>query len=231
MEHLTQQHAIDYISEKMEEDMLFSADLHLATCERCVGRVRALRLLRANLDKIWDSWSAASHAGAYIEAQIAQALSGAAEAAKSPALRDRMQSWLGKIQMKAETALGIVLDTSNRTADIVSEGLGAMSRPNSILSFQPVRVSVAGTGEKAPSSISVRADGPPWAQVNVNTLSRTVTVEFELRKEPWPLLLFMSKTRDRAPVIGELKKQNGYLFAEFRDVPDGEYVLLVEPLD
>lgn len=231
MKHLTQERALNYISGKMDEEMLFEVDQHLATCARCVDRVRALRMLRADFDTIWDSWTAKSHAEAHIRARIAAALSQAAETAESAELKERITSWLEKIQVKAEAALGVILDSSKRTVNIVYEGLGALFRPDSILQFQPVKVQTEGIGEKAPARISVRAEGPPWAKVNVDAAARSIAIEFDIQKEPWPLLLLLPESKDQKPILGILRKQNGYLFAEIKDVPDGEYVLLIGPLE
>ena len=193
MEHLTQEQALNYISGKMDEELCFGVDQHLATCTRCVERVRALRMLRASFDTIWDSWTAKSHAEVHTRARIHEALSQAARDTKSGELQNRIRSWLEKIEVKAEAALGVILDTSKRTANIVCDGLEGFCRPDSILQFQPVRVSTEGIGEKAPGRISVRAEGPPWAKVNVDAVAKTVTIECDVQKKPWPLLLLYPK--------------------------------------
>lgn len=231
MEHLTQEQALDYISGNMDEEMSFEVDRHLATCDRCVRRVRALRDIRYNFDAIWDSWTAQSHGEAHVRARIADALSEAATAAESDELRNRIESWIEKIQLKAEAALGVAIDTSKKTAKLVYQGLDDLCRPDPVLQFQPIRVSTEGIGEKAPARISVRAPGPPWAEIDVDAAARGVTVQFDLQKEPWPLLLLVPKSEDQKPIVGILKRKDDYLLAELRGVPDGEYVLLIQPLD
>jgi hypothetical protein len=230
MEHLTQGQALNYILQKMDEEMLFEVDQHLATCNRCVERVRALRTLQANFDVVWDSWTAKSHGEAYIRERLADALSQAAELVESGEYQNRIKSWFEKIQVKAEAALGIILDSSKRVAEIMYEELEGLSRPDSILQFQPVRLSTEGIGEKAPARISVRAAGPPWAQVEVDALTGNITIEFDDYKKPWPLIILLPKSREQKPIVEILRRQENYLFAEFKGIPDGEYLLLIEPL-
>ena len=50
-----------YITGSATESERFEADCHLAGCDRCVERLRAMAYLRQNFDTIWGGWSEAEH--------------------------------------------------------------------------------------------------------------------------------------------------------------------------
>lgn len=247
MSHLTQEQKLAYISGRLDEEVSFAVDEHLATCSQCAGSIRALRILRHDFDRIWDriwdGWTAKAHGQAYREARLAAALIKAAEkTAQTPALRKRIQRWLGRVregvEAAAEAALHLVLDSPRKTAQVISEGMEELRRAGSRWQFEPVP-SVATEGpfggpeEAAPSKIAVKAEGPPWFQVNVDVQAGKVSVLLELQEEPWPLLLLQPTRADQDPIIGEFRRpeEMDFLLAEFEGVPEGEYLLLMEPLE
>lgn len=244
MSHLTEEQKLGYIANRLDEEASFAVDEHLATCPQCAGGVRASRMLRHDFDRIWDAWTARSHGQAYREARITGILEEAAKTAP-PALRERIQRWSRRIQGGVggaiEAALNLILDTSRKTAQVISEGLEGLGGAGSHWQFAPVP-SMATRGpagpigdpeEAAPAKITVKAEGPPWAEVRVDARIGKVSVLLELQEEPWPLLLLQPKETEQAPWIGEFRRPEGmnFLLAEFEEVPGGEYLLLIEPIE
>ena len=232
MNHLTQEQSLNYISGQMDEETSFEVDQHLAACNRCVDRVRALRMLRSDFDTIWDSWTAKSHAEAYINARVKEALSQTAEVTDSPEMQLRVLDLLKGLPQKTESALGIVMDTAKKTAHVFQEGLEGLFRPEAFFRFSPVPVTATGIrvlGEREKAAITVKTSGPPWKQVTIDPSIRKVTVRADMVPKPWPLVLLVPKRTGMAS-IKEFRQPEGeeFLLAEFEELSDDEYVLLLE---
>lgn len=231
MEHLTQEKALNYICGTIADDELYETDRHLAACDQCAGRVRTLRRLRADFETAWDSWTARSHVRTDLNVRIAGALSRAADSAASAGLRTRIDSWRKKIRFKAEAALKVIVNRTEVSANIIYQGLEDLFRPDSMFKFSPVGSMVKGIAETLPARVSIRADGTPWAQVNVDAQAGNITVQLGGPAEPLPLILLLPSSGAREPMVGELRKEEGYFSTEFKNVPGGEYILLIEALD
>jgi hypothetical protein len=242
MNHLTQKEALKYISKKLDEEKLIKIDEHLADCSRCVERVRALRMLRADFDDIWESWTAKSHAEAYFKLQMAGALSKAAETAESKEIRNRIKIWLEKIQSQAETTLGLIVDFSHQTADIIYDSLGDLRFPDAALQpeFAKVRhrgairtrgsIKTSDDVSEKRSKISVISEGPPQATIDIDVSEGKVNVQFDVQGEPIPLVLLVPISKEKKALIEVPKRKEGYLSADFDNVSDDEYLLLIEPI-
>ena len=169
MEHVTHSEALSYLAGRLSEDRALEVDEHLADCGPCAEKIRALRILGTQFSEIWDELNPPVDSEAYWSQRIADALQHAAERTESSEMELQIRGWLHELHSKAEAALEILMDTSKRSADIIYKGAEHLIRLDSILQFAPVRVRVAGPGAKVPPVISVRAEGPPWVNVTVDS--------------------------------------------------------------
>jgi len=229
MSHLKTEEILAYVAGKMAEKKAFEVNIHLATCEECAKRVKAHYYIKDHFDTLWDTWTAKRHAEEYWQARVGEALK---EAEIPPRLGERVKDWLGKISQKADVAIGVVIDASQRMAEVVQEGFEALRRPDIVLEFSSLPAPVLILGEEPEEgTIKVEAKGPPWTAITVEPTAQKITVQMEVSDEPWPLLLLFPKMEGKV-FISEFSHPEGtdYLLAEFEDVPDGEFTLVVEPM-
>ncbi|RJR29422.1 MAG: hypothetical protein C4576_35455 [Desulfobacteraceae bacterium] len=233
MEHLTREEAIRYIAEQIDEAALLAWDRHMAKCARCAERVRALRSLRA--DETWES-RPFSFQEPKVEDSILQALSVAEKAGCSTELRQRIIGWTAKIHQKAEAAAGLFIDSANHRARILLEGLEDFCRSEAVLRFQPAAAGTRkpmrarGSDPQGRESISVEIRGQGSGILSVDPAGKKVTVELPFLPEPRPLLLLLPKESAHEPLFQIPQRRGNRLFAEWHDLLDGEYILVIEPL-
>jgi hypothetical protein len=239
--HTTVEALISYFAGELPEDHEREIEEHLADCMACVALARRVN----TLSHLWNQWTARSHGESYAIARISKALMIAGESTKSADLRERIGGWIDKLRLKAEAAVGIVMDSARQTVDFFHEGMEDLCRPQPLLQFQPApayavrkrgtvrtrgTARTRGTLAEAREPVSITTEGTPRATVSLDAKAGTVTVTFDKLKKPYPLILLLPKAEDQKPILGLLERRNGQICAELKDVPDGEYVLLVEPL-
>jgi len=226
MKHLTIEEILAYIAGNISEEESFRVDHHLADCRECVGRVHAYGRMRENFDDLWESWTVKDHAREMLKAHI---IASAASAKIAPELRKRLSLWLKHIGEKTEAALDIVMDSSRRTANILQESMEGLVRPGGARSFElvPSPVRTLGTGETG--SISLEARLPAWIRVTVDPAARKIAVQGPGSEETLPLAILVPQKRGEA-LVEEFRRPEDadFILAEFEDLPDGEYFLLLE---
>jgi hypothetical protein len=228
MKHLSQSEALDYLAGRLSEEKEIDTEEHIAECDRCAERVWALRSLGTHFHEIWDELNPPVDSATYRTERIEDALGHAAERTESSELRERIRGWLHDLGDKTEAALEIVLDTAKRSADIICKGAEQLIGAGSGLQFEPVRVRVARRGAKVPPVISVRAEGPPWVNVTVDSLAGKVIIESDMLDQPWPLLLLVPEDDLAESIVGDFRQKNNHLVSEFTGVRSGKYQLFLQ---
>jgi hypothetical protein len=230
MKHLSQLEAIDYLSGRLSEEKETDTEEHIAGCDRCAERVRALRILGTYFDEIWDELNPPIGSEAYWVERMQGALEYAEKRTESSELRERIRGWLHELHAKTEAALEIVLDTAKRSADIICKGAEQLIGADAGLQFEPVRVRVARRGAKVPPVISVRAEGPPWVNVTVDSLAGKVIIESDLLDQPWPLVLLVPEDDSAESIVGDFRQKDNHLVSEITGVRSGKYKLFLQKL-
>lgn len=228
MKHISQTEALSYLGARLSEERVLAIDEHLAVCGSCAEKVRALRIMGAQFNEIWGELNPPPGAEPDWAERLATELRRAADRVELSELREQMRRWLHDLQAKAEAALDILMDTTKRSAGIICESAEQLIRPGAGLRFEPVGVRVARRGAKVPPVISVRAEGPPWVKVTVDSHSGKVVIETDMLSRPWPLVLLVPESERNEAVVGVFQQKNSYLVAEFGSVPSGKYKLFIQ---
>lgn len=228
MEHVSQPEALSYLAGRLSEERVLDVDEHLAVCGRCAEKVRALRILGTQFSEIWRKLNPPVDSEAYWSQRIANVLRRAEDRAESSELRERIRGWLHELHAKTEAALEILMDTTKRSAGIICGGAEQLVRSGSSLRFEPVSVRVARRGAKTPPVISVRAEGPPWFNVTVDSHSAKVIIESDMLSRPRPLVLLVPENELSEAIVGVFQEKNNHLVYEFADVPNGKYKLFIQ---
>lgn len=225
--HIKTEEILAYVAGKLRDEEAFMVETHLATCAECAKRVNAHYLIRDHFDELWETWTAKRHIEELIRARIYKA---SEESDIRPELQEKVKAWLARFPKRIEAALNVVIDTTKRTAEIMQEGLEALSPPGGLPAFStvPAPMRILGEGEAQPASIVVESKEPPWKKVIVDPIVRKVTILMEIQESPWPILMLIPKGEGEV-LVAEFRYPEGtdYLLAEFEDVPGEEYVLIL----
>ena len=226
MQHLTFDDILAYAAGTLLQEEIPRVEAHLIACRECAGKVDDHIVIRERFDDLWDSWTAKKHAQVALRTHFLNALS---QAEVDPGLQDRTIAWAKRISEKTEAVLGVVMDASHKAARVFQEGLEELARPGALLRFSLVPFPTLTLGDSEKTSIAMEAHGPPRVKITIDSSVRRVTVQSELVDAPWPLVIIVPKKKGKA-VIAEFEHPEGtdYLFAEFKDIADGEYILFLE---
>lgn len=227
MGHLNKETLKNYLSAHLKEEMLMEIEEHLAECAECSLKVRKAKLLQF----AWENLTARAHGQAYWQEQLENALDKVATSVDYVNYRERIKVWIADWQNKAEAALGLVLETAAEQAQIITQGLESLVRPESKLGFAFAQSPIRGTEE---GSIIVEAIGPPFVNVTVDTKQSRVTVllrKIEAGSKP-PLVILVPDSKNKKPSLAEPKQPQGskQFIAQFSKVPSGKYLLVFEPI-
>jgi hypothetical protein len=66
--------------------------------------------------------------------------------------------------------------------------------------------------------------------LDVDPVSRTITVWFDKLEDPWPAVLLLPPSTEGKPLLGNLEKADRGVSVQWKDVPGGDYILLTEPV-
>jgi hypothetical protein len=225
-EHLEVEKILAYIADKLEGEEAYEADSHLAECRGCRERAHRFFELRTDFARLWDSWSVTNIKAETLQARLIEGI-GAAGITK--ALRARAEEWIKNISHRTEAALDVTLSSTERAARVVQSGLKGMFQPSSFLIFSSVESAVRLWGGSGRNTIAVETVDAPWVRVTVDPEAGRVAVQAELTPEPWPLVALVPNEK-RGAYIQEFSRPEGadYLLAEFDDIEDGNYLLLME---
>ena len=236
--HTSDEELLDYYEEKLPESRQQWIEEHLAVCDACTGLARSVY----TFNETWNAWTAAGHGQAYYEEYIQEALRRAETS--QPQWRARLQRWRQRWGGRGEAALRVVTEATSSAARAVAEGVDALSRRGSTWRLQPVPLmqsAFAIRGEASPATdVAVFATGTDesdevQARITVRAaLSGEVKVRVDNLQDDAqaPLVLLIATSPPAASVLVERvsRQASGYWIAHFREVPPGEYLVVIEPL-
>ena len=231
MEHLTQEKALEYISGKLDEEQLFEIDEHLATCTRCVARVRALRMLRANFDEIWDSLSVENLARDALETRLLESLM---QSDVKQEILQRAQSWVKSFYQTSQMVIGLAVDISKKTVSILQDVTEEMSTWGQIPRYVPVGQPVRVLGEGADEDTLEERRSPSGEKIDIYYTDGTVQLKITPLsfESPPPLLWLLPKSGGPSIIIETQHPiETEYLVAEFsiEELADlNDYIIFLE---
>lgn len=228
MEHLTKESIRNYLSRCLKEEMLIEIEEHLADCQGCSDKMRKERLLQYG----WQTLTASAHGQAYWQGQLERSLEEVAASVDYADYRGRIKEWIIDWQSKAGAALGLIFGAAADQAQVITQGLGALARPESKLGFAFASTPIRGREE---GLIIVEAAGPPFVNVTVDAKQGSVTVllrKIEAGEKP-PLVVLVPDSKDKKPLLIEPEQPAGskQFIARFLNVPSGKYLLVFEPME
>ena len=232
--HIETSQIVDYVAERLADRESIHVELHLSGCLECARRVKSHRRIKENFDEVWDSWTA----GEALRSRAAHALVLSLGRTRHAALKGRIERWLDKLRAKAGIAWCAAVDTSTRTTRVLrlnlQERLSAET-PTWLrtggLQPEPVRTRGAvRTRGSRKAEVAVSAEGREVVKkVDILEGPRgcTVRVLAAMQEVPWPLVALIDKTGEKT-FVSPLEKRGEDLSAEFEEVPEGDYRILLE---
>ena len=236
MSHIDTKDIAAYVAGRMTDTDCMRVERHFAGCLECAKRVKAHYYIKDNFDQAWVSWTKPSRTEAALAERIGLSLSQILFNPKYVEHRDRMESWLKKLQAKAGIAWCATVDTSRQAAKILKSDLNVRFLQESptwlrTAAVQPVEVRTRGAilnrGSQSKTSISVTDEGLVKVNIFDSSEGTTIRVESVMLTEPLPLVILIPRAGERS-FVGVFKKTRKGILAEFKDIPEGEYTLALE---
>jgi hypothetical protein len=226
---------LQYFEGQLPDGEQQNIEEHLAECESCAVLARTVGAFH----EAWQT-TAEQHGVLYRREQLIRGLEAAEVGA--PALRDRLRAWRDRWAGLAEAGLRVAVESSATTAQVIAQGVEALTRPSGTWHFLPAAAAPvargAVRGESASALLATASDrAGRLARVAVRGGQST---ELEARIDglapdaPPPIVIVIAvEAGDVArawAVQAERRPGADYRIARFRDLPPGEYVVAFEPL-
>lgn len=233
--HPSEETLLAYAGDTLPDEEQELVEVHIAACDLCAGVARQA----FEFDQLL-SYSAKEHGDILRRAAVEEALA-AQEAAAVGEVRDRLTHWRSRWAGRAETAARIVFDSARAGAEVMAEGLDSLLRPGSPWELSPAAgAAVRGTETPTDSALLTTSlsPGAPRARLAIQGGdSPEITVRIDgVPLDERPLVL-LTATAPADPNLVRLVRADpapgggAYLLARFEDLPQGQYVVAVEPLD
>lgn len=229
MTHLSIDEILAYVAGSMSEEDAFGCERHFAECEECGRRVHAYYGLRESFDELWDSWTAKTHAREALLSHIRDSL---AQAEAGPGLRERLSGWAMNLTRSTLAAFDVVIDSSRRSARVITEGLESLTRSGEKVELVPIPQPVRLGGPAATTAVSVQMRLPSWVRVDIDPTAGRISVRGRHEGELLPIAVLVPIGQGK-PLIEEFHRieEAEIVLSEFEGVRDGEYILLLESIE
>jgi hypothetical protein len=237
LKHMRATKAADYVTGRIQAAEREELEKHIAGCEECTRRVEAHRYIRDNFDKVWHLWTAISRDPAVPFMQISDSLAQVIAQESYAGLRPRLESWLKRVRSCAGIAWCAAIGPAGEVFRVVSENIEELRRLAPDPVSQPVALPAALRTEGVVHTSSKGMDVQPTTSIPLqSTLSvesakgpggYSVRVKSPLLKEPLPLVILMPETGGE-PMVRDFRKIHNRLEADFKDLLDGRYLVVVE---
>jgi hypothetical protein len=227
MKHLSIREILAYLADRVEGDDVYRIEGHLAECLKCAARVDRFMEMRDRFDEVWDGiGKPAGVEAAYLE-HVRRSLAGAS---LNPEEESRVSQWMGDFFHKTGGMVGLAIDATRKAASVLEERLGELVLPQGGYQFTPAKQPVLMLGPGEPAPVVLEAAAPGFIRkIHVDPAAGRISIQANVMKRPWPLVLLVPREGGRAEVAGFRQPAAvDYLLAEFEDVPGGEYELLFE---
>jgi hypothetical protein len=238
MKHLDTPEIVDFVTGKSDRKQALKAKQHIDVCPECSMRVKAHHYIRNNFDEVWTDWTSSRRIpGESLADRVSLALSRGLENPRHHDLTKRMEVWLKRVRADAGIAWCAAVSSVGKAARVVRESLEELSPLVSDLALQPVAVH---TGIKTLGAVQTSSGPKTLRTRGATTLQATLSVERSKTpqgnrirvkssplQEPWPLVMLFPEAGG-VPVFSEFRKARNQLVADFKDLPDVQYMVVVE---
>jgi hypothetical protein len=255
---VTDEDYVAFVLEEMTPTQEAWIERHLATCASCTQALDAffaataafpqaaseqqrlawVQQVRARLQAAGLSVPVPPPEEAWEPVALATALQQAQQQVDDPAWRARLARWQTHWAGKAQAAVRLVVEQAAR---VVTEGLEALTTPGNRWDFALVSESARVLGEDRDVSQGTAEPRPeaPQVSIQVGQASREATrrIRVSVRALPAqpvpPLVLLIPATAGGVPQMAALAPRQGsaWFVADFRNVPQGDYLLAFEPME
>jgi hypothetical protein len=219
MDHLTLENMYDYVTHKMADNDAFLLEDHLSACDKCTRKVYLYRYILENFNEIWDSLTLEQVAKEALEIRLLESL---VDANLEPTMLKRLKTWVKDFYQKTQFVMGIMRNATQKTAEIMHEGLADVVQHRQIPQFTPVgypaRVLGEVSEEETPGrSQQVKKLGPNGEIIDI--FYSNDTIQFKIKpitfKYPAPLL-WLFPVKEGTSIVRETYRpaETDYLVAE-----------------
>jgi len=237
MNHIDIKQMVAYVAGRVKGPDALQVEAHLESCTECKRRVDAHHYIRNNFDKVWTAWTSRKRPGDLIAERVERALTQGLEKPMHHDQIDRMESWLKRVRANAGIAWCAAVSSVGKAARVVRESLEELSPLVSDLALQPAAVH---TGIKTLGAVQTSSGPKALRTRGATSLQATLSVERSKTpqgnrirvkssplQEPWPLVMLFPEAGG-VPVFSEFRKARNQLVADFKDLPDVQYMVVVE---
>lgn len=239
LKHMRALTLADYVTGRIQAAEREELEKHIARCEHCARRVEAHRYIRDNFDQVWHLWTALSRDPAVPFAQISDSLAQVIAQESYAGLRPRLESWLKRVRSYAGVAWCAAVGSAGKVFRVVSENLEELqplasdsdsiaqpvALPAVLRTRGVVHTSSKGKDVQPPTTIPLKAVLSVERSKSPNGYN--IRVKSALLKEPLPLVMLMPETGGE-PMVRDFRRTRNRLVAEFKDLLDGRYLVVVE---
>jgi anti-sigma factor RsiW len=235
--HITPAELADYLAGRLLESRQEAIEMHLGGCDACAEEARQFRAFSA----VWEDWIMQPPEATWEQVALVTALQQAQRRVADPAWQERLARWQTHWQGQAAAAARLVLDAVDQAARVVLERLDTLATPENRWGFALASGSALdrGPGEDQDVAPGVVESAPeaPQVTIRVGQVSPEATRRIQVRvrglpaRQPPPLVLLIPATAGGVPQVAALVPWQGsaWLVAQFRNVPQDNYLLAFEP--
>jgi hypothetical protein len=232
--HFTAEELLDYFESRLGEARERAVEEHLGSCSLCAEAGREVYAFH----EVWQ-WPAERHGRFHLASLLQDALATAAAEAASEGWRRRLEAWRRAGAARAEAALQVAIEASEKASRAAARMIDSLSRPDGQWRFvaESVPAAVRGPASEATGSAVLTTQvnpGMPRARIAVHAGERgeiVVRLDDVPREVTSPLILLISIGGALTVRVAEASFQPGrsYRIARFTDVAPGDYVVAFEP--
>ncbi|MCK6554922.1 hypothetical protein L6Q96_10135 [Candidatus Binatia bacterium] len=235
--HASLDDLLDLFEARLADQRERAVEEHIAECAECT---RLARQVYAG-EIVVGGWTAGKHGRAQLRAVFARALADTA-AQPGTAWSGRLERWHRRWSDAAEAAARVVIEGTAAAGRVLAVGLDALSRPGSDWHFSPepqavpVRGATDETTDSAVLTTPVSAGGlrARVAVIGGDEGEIAVRVDDAPPGAPLPIVLLVDSAAAVPAVrVAALERQpdTSYAVARFEDLPPGDYVVALEPME
>ena len=228
--HIEREKILAYVAGRLPDSEAFEIDIHLADCKKCAQRVRAHYFIRENFVAALKACSPPELTKDLNILRFRKAVKNPvifADQESVPEVKSRLNKWLEMFPQKYQMGFEFIMETVGKKVEIIKEGMEAMGESMGSL-FEPAPAFVRGGGTVPLCVEAVSA--PMRPKITVDPVAAKVSIQIMEKERPWPLVLLWKLDEGQSSVTGFYHPEGAdYLLAEFKGIPGGRYVLLIEP--
>ncbi len=225
-EHIATQKILLYLADKLDEQDAMAIDRHMDQCQACARRMNIFHYIQDHFDSLWHSIAAwMGENSALSEYFLCDECPGQG----SEYLNRRLRNWYNNFLSSIHVAVSLVVKEQGCK---VSDGL-AWLFPDGPCAIQPrmeyasAPLQVLGEGGDEPVRVTVK--GQTNVRMTIDPQINRISVRLAISEKPFLPLTLLVPRHDGKIRLSRFRHPEGtdYLLADFENVTQGEYTLLI----